>query len=51
MVNRISAILAYPGDRLYSDNGNRLPSGATNYKHADEDFCYGEFDLGKYEYN
>lgn len=33
-------------------NGYRLPSGAKLiYKHADEDFCYGEFDLVSVEYN
>jgi hypothetical protein len=33
-------------------NGYRLPSGAKLiYKHPDEDFCYGEFNLVSMEYN
>ena len=33
-------------------NGYRLPSGAKLiYKHPDEDFCYGEFNLISIEYN
>jgi hypothetical protein len=33
-------------------NGYRLPSGARLiYKHPDEDFCYGEFNLRSIEYN
>lgn len=33
-------------------NGYRLPSGAKLiYKHPDEDFCYGEFNLVSIEYN
>jgi hypothetical protein len=33
-------------------NGYRLPSGAkVIYKHPDEDFCYGEFNLISIEYN
>lgn len=33
-------------------NGYRLPSGAKLiYKHPDEDFCYGEFNLVNIEYN
>ncbi len=33
-------------------NGYRLPSGAKLiYKHPDEDFCYGEFNLINIEYN
>lgn len=37
----------------YSDvNGYHLPSGAKLiYKHPDEDFCYGEFNLKSIEYN
>jgi hypothetical protein len=35
-----------------SINGYRLPSGAKLiYKHPDEDFCYGEFNLISIEYN
>jgi hypothetical protein len=33
-------------------NGYRLPSGAKLfYKHPDEDFCYGEFNLESIDYN
>ncbi|MBK7134631.1 MAG: hypothetical protein IPH69_17985 [Bacteroidales bacterium] len=37
----------------YSDvNGFRLPSGARLiYKHPDEEFCYGEFNLVSIDYN
>ncbi len=35
-----------------SINGYRLPSGAKLiYRHPDEDFCYGEFELVNIEYN